>query len=159
MLTVPRLVRAVFRLNRPETTLVATVGICFACALLARVFGYSVALGAFLAGALVAESGLGKPVERIVKPLCDAFAAVFFVSVGGYHHHLGLNTWQSRGGAAAPESSARLERVGFRLPNSGALDDLAERLRLCGVPFTRPLHSGGILEVRDPFGTRLAFST
>ena len=82
MLTVPRLVRAVFRLNRPETTLVATVGICFACALLARVFGYSVALGAFIAGALVAESGLGKQVERIVKPLCDAFAAVFFVSVG-----------------------------------------------------------------------------
>ncbi|MBP2676921.1 MAG: potassium/proton antiporter rosb, partial [Deltaproteobacteria bacterium] len=82
MLTVPRLVRAVFRLNRPETTLVATVGICFACALLARVFGYSVALGAFIAGALVAESGLAKSVERIVKPLCDAFAAVFFVSVG-----------------------------------------------------------------------------
>ena len=82
MLTVPRLVRAVFRLNRPETTLVATVGICFACALLARVFGYSVALGAFIAGALVAESGLEKRIERMVKPLCDAFAAVFFVSVG-----------------------------------------------------------------------------
>jgi len=82
VLTVPRLVRAVVRLNRPETTLVASVGICFACALLARAFGYSVALGAFLAGALVAESGLEKQVERLVKPLCDAFAAVFFVSVG-----------------------------------------------------------------------------
>jgi CPA2 family monovalent cation:H+ antiporter-2 len=82
VLTVPRLVRAVVRLNRPETTLVASVGICFGCALLARAFGYSVALGAFLAGALVAESGLEKQVERLVKPLCDAFAAVFFVSVG-----------------------------------------------------------------------------
>jgi len=82
VLTVPRLVRAVFRLNRPETTLVASVGICFACALLARAFGYSVALGAFLAGALVAESGLEKQIERLVKPLCDVFAAVFFVSVG-----------------------------------------------------------------------------
>ena len=82
MLTVPRLVRAVVRLNRPETTLVASVGICFACALLARAFGYSVALGAFLAGALVAESGVEKRIERLVKPLCDAFAAVFFVSVG-----------------------------------------------------------------------------
>jgi CPA2 family monovalent cation:H+ antiporter-2 len=82
MLTVPRLVRGVVRLNRPETTLVASVGICFACALLARAFGYSVALGAFLAGALVAESGVERRVERLVKPLCDAFAAVFFVSVG-----------------------------------------------------------------------------
>ena len=82
MLTVPRLVRTVVRLNRPETTLVASVGICFACALLARGFGYSVALGAFLAGALVAESGVEKKIERLVKPLCDAFAAVFFVSVG-----------------------------------------------------------------------------
>ena len=82
MLTVPRLVRVVVRLNRPETTLVASVGICFACALLARTFGYSVALGAFLAGALVAESGVEKRIERLVKPLCDAFAAVFFVSVG-----------------------------------------------------------------------------
>jgi CPA2 family monovalent cation:H+ antiporter-2 len=82
VLTVPRLVRAVVRLNRPETTLVASVGICFACALLARAFGYSVALGAFLAGALVAESGVEKQVERLMKPLCDAFAAVFFVSVG-----------------------------------------------------------------------------
>jgi len=82
MLTVPRLVRAVVRLNRPETTLVATVGICFACALLARAFGYSVALGAFLAGAMVAESGVGKQVERLVEPVRDLFAAVFFVSVG-----------------------------------------------------------------------------
>jgi CPA2 family monovalent cation:H+ antiporter-2 len=82
VLTVPRLVRAVVRLNRPETTLVASVGICFACALLARAFGYSVALGAFLAGALVAESGVEKQVERLIKPLCDVFAAVFFVSIG-----------------------------------------------------------------------------
>ncbi len=82
MLTIPRLVRAVVRMNRPETTLVASIGISFACALLARVFGYSVALGAFIAGALVAESGLEKQVQRIVKPMCDGFAAVFFVSVG-----------------------------------------------------------------------------
>lgn len=82
MLAVPRLVRAVVRLERPETTLVASVGICFACALLARTFGYSVALGAFLGGALVAESGAGRQVERLVEPVRDVFAAVFFVSVG-----------------------------------------------------------------------------
>ncbi|MGH7753704.1 MAG: cation:proton antiporter, partial [Gemmatimonadales bacterium] len=79
---VPRTVRAVTRLNRRETTLVTSVGICFAIALLARQFGYSVALGAFIAGSLVAESGEEKVVEHLIEPVRDMFAAVFFVSVG-----------------------------------------------------------------------------
>jgi CPA2 family monovalent cation:H+ antiporter-2 len=82
MLIVPRLMRTVVRLDRPETTLVASVGICFAAALLAHGFGYSVALGAFIGGALVAESGAGEDVERLVEPLCNVFSAMFFVSVG-----------------------------------------------------------------------------
>ncbi len=82
MLIVPRLMRAVVRLHRNETTVVATVGLCFAFALLARHFGYSVALGAFLAGALVAESGAAKIIEHRIEPVRDVFAAVFFVSVG-----------------------------------------------------------------------------
>src|SRR5438445_760941 len=53
LLVIPRLVRAILKLDRPETTAVASVGICFAFALLAQRFGYSVALGAFLAGTLV----------------------------------------------------------------------------------------------------------
>jgi CPA2 family monovalent cation:H+ antiporter-2 len=82
LLVVPRAMRAVVRLNRPETTLVASVGLCFAVALLAQAFGYSVALGAFLAGSLVAESGVEKEVEHLVQPVRDMFAAIFFVSVG-----------------------------------------------------------------------------
>ncbi len=82
MLIVPRLILAAVRLDRAETTLVASVGICFASALVAHAFGYSVALGAFLGGALVAESGVGKQIERLVEPLRDVFAAMFFVSVG-----------------------------------------------------------------------------
>lgn len=82
LLIIPRAMRAVVRLNRPETTLVASVGICFAIALLAQAFGYSVALGAFLAGSLVAESGEEQVVEHLVLPVKDMFAAVFFVSVG-----------------------------------------------------------------------------
>jgi CPA2 family monovalent cation:H+ antiporter-2 len=82
ILVVPRFVRAAVRLERPETTLVACVGVCFATALLAREFGYSVALGAFLAGSLVAESGEEKSIEHLVAPVRDVFAAVFFVSVG-----------------------------------------------------------------------------
>jgi CPA2 family monovalent cation:H+ antiporter-2 len=82
MLLVPRLVRAVVRLRRAETTVVAAVGLCFAFALLARKMGYSVALGAFLCGALVAESGAAKLIEHRIEPVRDLFAAVFFVSVG-----------------------------------------------------------------------------
>lgn len=82
LLVVPRLMNAVVRLNRPETTLITSVGICFAAALAAQYFGYSVALGAFLAGSLVAESGEEKRVETLVRPVRDVFAAVFFVAVG-----------------------------------------------------------------------------
>src|ERR671922_1763751 len=64
LLTVPRLMRAVVRLDRPETTVVTAMGICFAIAYLAQSFNYSVALGAFLAGSLVAESGEERPLEH-----------------------------------------------------------------------------------------------
>ena len=82
LLIVPRLVRAIVRLGRNETTVVACVGICFASALLARHFGYSVALGAFLGGLLVAESGEARAIEHLIEPVRDVFAAIFFVSVG-----------------------------------------------------------------------------
>lgn len=82
LLTVPRLMRAVVRLERPETALVAAVGLCFAVSLLARWVGYSVALGAFVAGVLVAESGEQRRIGALVEPVRDVFAAVFFVSVG-----------------------------------------------------------------------------
>jgi len=82
MLVVPRLMRYVVRLGKAETTLVASVGFCFAVAVLVSAFDYSVALGAFLAGSLVAESGAGPRVEALVKPIRDMFAAIFFVSVG-----------------------------------------------------------------------------
>ncbi|HST08075.1 MAG TPA: cation:proton antiporter, partial [Gemmatimonadaceae bacterium] len=82
LLIVPRAVRAVHRLGNPETTLVASIGICFAAALIALSFGYSVALGAFIAGSLVAESGHESEIEHLVRPVRDMFAAIFFVSVG-----------------------------------------------------------------------------
>ncbi len=82
LVIVPRLARAVARVASPEVSIVASVGLCFAFAWIARSAGYSVALGAFLAGMLVAESGAGKRIETLVAPLRDVFAAVFFVSVG-----------------------------------------------------------------------------
>ncbi len=82
LLIVPRAIRLVHRLGQAETTLVASIGICFAAALLALSFGYSVALGAFIAGSLVAESGHESEIEELVRPVRDVFAAIFFVSVG-----------------------------------------------------------------------------
>lgn len=82
LLTVPRAIRAVQRLGSPETTLVTSIGLCFAAALLALSFGYSVALGAFIAGSLVAESGHEREIETLVRPVRDMFAGIFFVSVG-----------------------------------------------------------------------------
>lgn len=80
--TVPYAVRAVARLGRPETLLITSIGLCFAFAMAAEKANYSVALGAFLAGSLIAESGEGTTVEHLVEPIRDIFGAVFFVSVG-----------------------------------------------------------------------------
>jgi len=82
LLSVPRFMRLVLRVDRAETTLVAAIGICFATAYVAQQAGYSVALGAFLAGSLVAESGAAHAIERLVQPVRDMFAAIFFVAVG-----------------------------------------------------------------------------
>jgi len=82
LLTVPRAIRYVQRIGSKETTLVASIGLCFGAALLALSFGYSVALGAFIAGSLVAESGHEREIETLVRPVRDMFAGIFFVSVG-----------------------------------------------------------------------------
>lgn len=82
LLLIPRFIRLVIKLGSDETTLVAAIGVCFACAYLALSFGYSVALGAFIAGSLVSESGEGKIIEQLVHPVRDMFVAIFFVSVG-----------------------------------------------------------------------------
>jgi CPA2 family monovalent cation:H+ antiporter-2 len=81
-LIVPRAIRVVAHLESRETLLVASIGVCFAYSLIAQRLGYSVALGAFLAGSLIAESGESKEVEHLIAPVRDVFAAVFFVSVG-----------------------------------------------------------------------------
>jgi catechol 2,3-dioxygenase len=51
-----------------------------------------------------------------------------FLSAGGYHHHLGANTWQSAGRPYAPEGYARLTQMTIVLPDEAARDALAERL-------------------------------
>ncbi len=79
---VPRVARRVWAIDSDEVSTVFALGLCFSAAVGMQLLGYSPALGAFLAGMLVAESGLGERFEHLVAPLRDAFAAVFFVSVG-----------------------------------------------------------------------------
>ena len=82
LVIVPRLMRLVVSLGRPETTVISAIAVCFGASLLAHEAGYSVALGAFIGGMLVAESGEARQIEPLVQPVRDVFAAVFFVSVG-----------------------------------------------------------------------------
>jgi len=82
MLFVPRLIRTSLSQFGPEAVVVVGSAVAFGFAALAEAFGYSTALGAFLGGVLVGESGVGDEVEHIIRPLRDFFAAIFFVSVG-----------------------------------------------------------------------------
>ncbi|TBR39676.1 MULTISPECIES: cation:proton antiporter [Dyella] len=82
LLLVPRVVDYIARVSRDDVLLVAVLGICFGFCLLVTEMGYSIALGAFLIGAIVGESDSVERVERIIGPVRDMFSAVFFVAIG-----------------------------------------------------------------------------
>jgi len=56
-----------------------------------------------------------------------------FVSAGGYHHHIGLNTWESKGGSPPPPGTTGLFHFAIRYPTRRALADALRRLRDAGV--------------------------
>ncbi|WP_026107191.1 cation:proton antiporter [Dyella ginsengisoli] len=82
LLLVPRLVDYVAGFGRSEVLLVSTLGLCFGASLFAAWMGFSVALGAFLMGAVVAEARSAGQVMHLIEPLRDMFAALFFVAIG-----------------------------------------------------------------------------
>lgn len=82
MLIIPRLTRWILKLNINEVTLILSIALCFGLAVLAKHMGFSVALGAFLAGSLMSESGFDDELKEIIRPLRDLFAAIFFISIG-----------------------------------------------------------------------------
>lgn len=82
MFVIPRFIRRLKRTEKTEVLVVGAVGLCFSFAYLAESIGYSAALGAFIGGVLVAESGLGHQVEKATASVRDVFVAVFFVSMG-----------------------------------------------------------------------------
>ena len=91
--------------------------------------------------------------------LMAAFGAqAAFMSAGGYHHHLGANTWESRGAGQAPPGHATLERATLVLPTAGVVDRLAGEVALLGQE-PEPLGDGEGVLVRDPSGNPVALTT
>jgi CPA2 family monovalent cation:H+ antiporter-2 len=79
---VPRLFNYIARFKSDEMLLVAALGLCFGVALFAYEVGYSVALGAFLIGAVIAEARQLHKLEDLTAPVRDMFSAIFFVTIG-----------------------------------------------------------------------------
>src|SRR5207237_5519566 len=77
-----------------------------------------------------------------------------FVSAGGYHHHVGLNTWAGEGAPPAPAGSAGLRRYTIELPAKGDLNDVVGRLEHGGLTVV-----GGAdgLAAADPSANRVLF--
>jgi catechol 2,3-dioxygenase len=75
-----------------------------------------------------------------------------FLSAGGYHHHLGLNTWQSRGAGPAPRGTAGLFHAAFLYPSRHALAVAYRRLVELGIPLEGAADHGvsEALYLRDP---------
>ena len=74
-----------------------------------------------------------------------------FISAGGYHHHIGLNTWESKGGPPPPGTTG-LYHVAIRYPTRAALADALRRLRAAGIRLDGASDHGvsEALYLRDP---------
>jgi catechol 2,3-dioxygenase len=75
-----------------------------------------------------------------------------FLSAGGYHHHIGLNTWESRGGSPAPAGATGLYHLAILYPTRADLADALRRLLKAGVPLDGASDHGvsEALYLRDP---------
>ncbi|HZI88869.1 MAG TPA: VOC family protein [Candidatus Polarisedimenticolia bacterium] len=80
-----------------------------------------------------------------------------FLSAGGYHHHIGLNTWSSRGGPPPPKNATGLYHVAIRYPTRRALADALRRLAEARVPLGGASDHGvsEALYLHDPDGNGL----
>ncbi len=82
-----------------------------------------------------------------------AMPSARFMSVDGYHHHLGVNHWESAGGRPRSDDTAGLVRWEIVLPTDAVVTALAERLDAAGHPITTD--ATGTLAIPDPWGTEL----
>ncbi len=82
ILLVPRLLEYVAKFESNEMLLITVLGLCFGFCLLVVKLEYSMVLGAFLIGAIMAESRQLLKIERLIEPVRDMFSAIFFVAIG-----------------------------------------------------------------------------
>jgi CPA2 family monovalent cation:H+ antiporter-2 len=82
ILLVPRLLAYVAKFRSNEVLLITVLGLCFGFCLVVTKLDYSIALGAFLIGAIMAESKQLHTIERLIEPVRDMFSAIFFVAIG-----------------------------------------------------------------------------
>jgi catechol 2,3-dioxygenase len=77
-----------------------------------------------------------------------------FISAGGYHHHIGLNTWESRGGSPPPRGTTGLYHVAIRYPDRSTLADALRRVFDAGIALDGASDHGvsEALYLRDPDG-------
>lgn len=77
-----------------------------------------------------------------------------FLSAGGYHHHIGLNTWESAGGSPPPGGATGLYHLAILYPSRAELADALRRLREAGIPLEGASDHGvsQALYLRDPDG-------
>ena len=75
-----------------------------------------------------------------------------FISAGGYHHHIGLNTWESAGGSPPPRSTTGLYHVAVRYPDRATLADALRRVLAAGIPLEGASDHGvsEAIYLRDP---------
>jgi CPA2 family monovalent cation:H+ antiporter-2 len=82
LLMVPRLLAYVAKFESNEMLLITVLGLCFGFCLLVVKLEYSIALGAFMIGAIMAEARQIHLIERLIEPVRDMFSAIFFVTIG-----------------------------------------------------------------------------
>ncbi|QYR22433.1 VOC family protein [Paenibacillus sp. sptzw28] len=81
--------------------------------------------------------------------------SALFISAGGYHHHIGLNTWAGVGAPLTPANAAGLAYYRIDLPDREALEAAAGRLREAGIPVR---HEGNTVYAYDPSGIEIHLS-
>ncbi|HKI94700.1 MAG TPA: VOC family protein [Gemmatimonadales bacterium] len=100
------------------------------------------------------ERALGFYRDVLGFELTARYPGAAFLSAGGYHHHIGLNTWESADGAPPPQGTTGLYHVAIRYPTRAALADALRRLQAAGISLDGAADHGvsEALYLHDPDG-------
>jgi catechol 2,3-dioxygenase len=90
-----------------------------------------------------------------LEVMVRSYPGALFVAAGGYHHHIGLNTWETRGAPAPPEGALGLDRYELVLPDEDERDAAAGRVGETGDP----MHTDDGVLARDPAGNHVLLTT